>query len=735
MADTIDEINLTFNEAIIIIAGDFNQADTTFLECDYAFNQLVASVTHGRNILDKVFVNQTDLFVSSVFDSLIKTKHKAVLIHSDNCQFKRLTSEMSRRKTRVYDLKPHNIDALRAAIGNYDWSDLLSCNDVQIVYDQFAAVIPNLIDNLVPSRMVRLGPRDPEFMTPVIKGMLRKRTQLMKKGRLDEANSLAEKINKLIQATIGKRLANISSSKPKDLWKMVNKSKTKKQSFISSVSSEELNAHFANIAFDPAYDVNDTLQYTAALDKSQPVNQFVSDFEVEMLLRKVHSTSPGPDPFPVWLFQLCSVEVAGVVAHILNCSFTYGTVPSTWRQAIVTPVPKTQQPKSLNDFRPISVTPILSRIAEKFIVRKWLRPNIPRELLDDQFGFRVSGSTTCAMTYFFHHITRFLENNDYVRCLMIDFSKAFDTINHAVLMSKIAKLNIPPYINNWIISFLTNRSQVCKLEGALSSSLPVNLSIVQGSGIGPTLYCIQESDLRALSLINLLMKYADDTNLLVPCNTDVQIDAEFDNIQTWAVANKMTINVAKTKEIVFRRPSARCTTVLPPMLPCIERVKSAKLLGVFITDNLKFGDHVNYVLQRSCQRLYLLKLLRCQGLSLHNLSIVCVALLISRLTYAISAWGGFCSASDVGRINSFLKRVVKYGFLTECSDFNSYLDQADLKLFKRMCHSDHCLHMLLPALKPTVCQKLRRRTHVYTLPKYRYELFKKSFVLRCLYNF
>ena len=80
--------------------------------------------------------------------------------------------------------------------------------------------------------MVRLGPRDPEFMTPVIKGMLRKRTQLMKKGRLDEANSLAEKINKLIQATIGKRLANISSSKPKDLWKMVNKSKTKNQALV-----------------------------------------------------------------------------------------------------------------------------------------------------------------------------------------------------------------------------------------------------------------------------------------------------------------------------------------------------------------------------------------------------------------------------------------------------------------------------------------------------------------------
>ena len=142
-----------------------------------------------------------------------------------------------------------------------------------------------------------------------------------------------------------------------------------------------------------------------------------------------------------------------------------------------------------------------------------------------------------------------------------------------------------------------------------------------------------------------------------------------------------------------------------------------------------------YVLQHSCQRLYLLKLLRCQGLPLDSLSIVCVALLISRLTYAISAWGGFCSAADVGRINSFLKRVVKYGFLTKFADFNSYLDQADSRLFKCMCHSDHCLHILLPALKPVVCQKLRQRTHLYTLPKYRYELFKKSFLLRCLYNF
>ena len=125
---------------------------------------------------------------------------------------------------------------------------------------------------------------------------------------------------------------------------------------------------------------------------------------------------------------------------------------------------------------------------------------------------------------------------------MIDFARAFDTVNHAILVPKLDKLNIPLFIKNWIILFLSNRTQVCKTNGVISLRLPVNLSVVQGSGIGPSLYIIQESDLRTLSLSNLLMKYADDTNLLVPCCTDVKIDQEFLNVQDWVKRNKMMLN-------------------------------------------------------------------------------------------------------------------------------------------------------------------------------------------------
>jgi hypothetical protein len=114
-----------------------------------------------------------------------------------------------------------------------------------------------------------------------------------------------------------------------------------------------------------------------------------------------------------------------------------GTLPRQWLTAIITPVPKLSTPSTISDFRPILVTPIMSRITETIFVSQWLRPAIDSAMIADQFAFRPTGSTTCALVYFMHHVMRLLESNNYVRCLMIDFSKAFDRVNHEVLADKI----------------------------------------------------------------------------------------------------------------------------------------------------------------------------------------------------------------------------------------------------------------------------------------------------------
>ena len=114
-----------------------------------------------------------------------------------------------------------------------------------------------------------------------------------------------------------------------------------------------------------------------------------------------------------------------------------------------------------------------------------------------------------------HHVTRMLETNAYVRCLLIDFSKAFDVVEHIVLVDKLSKLKLPNCDFNWLISFLVGRSHTTKTAGVESSPLPINLSIVQGSGIGPSFYVILEIDLKPVSNVNIVFKYADDTNLLI----------------------------------------------------------------------------------------------------------------------------------------------------------------------------------------------------------------------------
>ena len=133
--------------------------------------------------------------------------------------------------------------------------------------------------------------------------------------------------------------------------------------------------------------------------------------------------------------------------------------------------------------------------------------------------------------------------------------------------------------------------RVCKVGDKISSPAQVNRSIIQGSGIGLTLYIAMKSDLTPISTYNLLIKYADDVDLLVPETSDVDLATEFQGIMVWAALNKMVINFQKTKEIVFHRPNPR-NIVFPAAIGVIEQVAVAKLLSVFIECNFKCDEHV-----------------------------------------------------------------------------------------------------------------------------------------------
>jgi hypothetical protein len=326
-----------------------------------------------------------------------------------------------------------------------------------------------------------------------------------------------------------------------------------------------------------------------------------------------------------------------------------------------------------------------------------------------------------------------LEENSYVRCLFIDYSRAFDSINHELLIRKLLSLDLSPNVVRFVTNFLTGRTQAVSLNGKISCWLSINQGIVQGSCIGPLLYITFAADLKLMSANNILFKYADDKSLMVPEKSDITLEEEFKHILHWSAQNKLTVNLTKTKEMIFHRPGP-CHFVIPSSLDNVERVTCFKLLGLYITSTLSMESHVNFVLSIVSQRLFLINQLRKIGLSVKAREIVFHALIMSRLTYALPAFAGFLSCCDIARFNAVFRKAVRWGILENRFCFEEQVARAQNRLFKQIkSKPEHCLYQLLPKERKSNYQ-LRQRGHKYSLPNVSKVLFKKSFIVSYLYN-
>jgi hypothetical protein len=328
-----------------------------------------------------------------------------------------------------------------------------------------------------------------------------------------------------------------------------------------------------------------------------------------------------------------------------------------------------------------------------------------------------------------------LESSRYVRCVLIDFSKAFDMVDHAILVNKLSSLQITPIIIKWIVLFLSDRTHATRYDCKLSGYASFNRSIVQGSGIGPTLFVIFGSDLKPLDTFNHLLKYADDCTLLTSEQSAVSAEMEMQNVTDWAIANKMTINLLKTVELVFHRPNMD-HDILPPPLLNIARVTSAKLLGVHFSSNLKFTDHVASVVAVCNQRLYLLSQLKKQGLGATARDSIFLAIVVSRIMYALPVFYGYLTQKDKNLIQSVFVKATKWQLLLFPPDFDTLVDRAEHNLFQQSLDEDHCLHHIYtPKIKDPDAMVLRKRGHNFVLPSPKSEFNSRTFIVRTLLKY
>ena len=284
-----------------------------------------------------------------------------------------------------------------------------------------------------------------------------------------------------------------------------------------------------------------------------------------------------------------------------------------------------------------------------------------------------------------------------------------------------------------MLEFLDDRVHCTQFGGIISVERRINASIVQGSGIGPVSYVICASDLRALHTGNAFDKYADDSYLIVPSINSSTIPDEFRHISDWASANNLKLNTNKTKEMIFHRPRVNSQT-FPPPLDGITRVTTMNVLGVHIQSNLSFRDQVDRLFRQSAQTMYALRILRHHGLCGPPLWEVAGATLMSRLTYASSAWWGFIDAEGRKRLNSVVTKATKYGYLPPSQpSFDDICMRIDLKFFRSVLSNPHHeLHQLLPPVRQNH-HNLRPRAHDRSIPDIKDSVFRKTFIIRMIF--
>jgi len=179
-----------------------------------------------------------------------------------------------------------------------------------------------------------------------------------------------------------------------------------------------------------------------------------------------------------------------------------------------------------------------------------------------------------------------LTTNPYVIVLCLDFSKAFDTVRHSTLLEKLAQLDMPDNVYNWMVDFFNGHSHRTKYKGQTSSLHKITASVIQGSSIGPASYVVNAADLKAITPGNEMDKFADDSYIIVPAVNSSSRLAEIKHAENWASVNNLKVNPTKYMEIVFVDKRRKWNAQPPPPLPGIERVTSVKILGVTITNSM-----------------------------------------------------------------------------------------------------------------------------------------------------
>ena len=660
-----------------LLVGDFNinmltpesleaRALNNFITEPFDLKQLIGTPTRitqtSRTLIDLIFVSRENnvLFSGTADPPGINDHHFTYVVYNIKKE------KMKPKVLSMRDFKNFDFEGFKNYAETINWESIIHVGDINTKVTVLENLINQALDPFAPFKTFTIRkPGGTPWLTTEIKEKMDRRDQAKDAFNttgderfLERFKVLKNGITSMLRKAQVRMFNDEINSKvksSKDFYKTAKKLNIITDKKCSDTSNcmftpQELNDCFLynNAEIDEKFiDEKITELYNNTLPC---IHKFsftpVSEQEVIKMVKSIKSNSCGVDNINSYILKLLIGRISGVLTHIINISFEHSLFPERWKQAIIKPIPKIPFPLKAEDYRPISLLPTLSKIIEKAAAFQWVKYLNQHCLLDpNQSAYRTNHSTTTALLKITEDILESLEDSEISIMIFLDFSKAFDTVNHRLLLEKLKILGFDDPSCAWIKSYLSNRYQCVKMGDNVSEWKLIKNGVPQGSILGPLLFTILTSDMRKCFHFGSYHEYADDTteykNTTVEnINESIQdINKDMERVAEYCKDNILKLNEGKCECLIIasKHNHAKLSEIiLNPIIindKLIERVKFARSLGIRIDELLSWTKQVNTCIGRAIGKFK--EFSNCKRmLSFDAKKNLCEAMVLSQFNYA-----------------------------------------------------------------------------------------------------
>ena len=688
---------LSTKDKTVFLMGDFN-VDLMKIESDPHTSDFFDSMTSNlfvphivyptritstsKTLIDNIYSN-SPYFSQGISGNLTLTisDHMAqFLIIPEN-------NDNNFKKANIYKRDHKNFDRVNFTLDllEIDWNKVIDIgrNDPNECFNRFEATLNPVIDKYLPLK--KLSRKDVKnhfkpWITIGIRNSIKRREKLYKKfikAKNEESKNVYHKQYKDLRNDIVKLCRQSkknhyqmffteNANNLKSTWKGIKQIiniKDRDNNQLNSIMIDDtlctdsrkiangFNEYFATIAEKLQsriyHEGHDFTKYLTEKNEKSFFIEPTDEIEIKQIIKNFSANkASGPHSIPNEILQYSIDILVYPLNRLINHSFTNGIYFQNLKISKTLPIYKNKGNfLEVENYRPISLLSNVNKIIEKLMherLNKFLSVN--NCIFINQFGFRSKHSTNHALISLTEGIRSSLDKNEIACGIFIDLQKAFDTVDHNILLSKLEHYGIRGIAHDWFKSYLSNRKQFVNINGEDSTELEMLYGVPQGSVLGPLLFLLYINDLHNSIKHCITRHFADDTCLLIsntsPKKLQKQLNADLRSLCKWLKANKISLNASKTELLLFRHPNKKINYEFKIKIDGKKIIPSkyVKYLGVLIDQHLNWNFHINLLNSKLSRVVGMLAKIR-YYVSKATLRSIYYAIFASQLTYGSQIFG------------------------------------------------------------------------------------------------